>query len=141
MSTPAAPETALPPRRVYCQNREVAAELSRLGPEFDLLDLPDPFPGNERTASVVIGDHPSVFTPALQSAIGKNRVRLLYVLGEDHSMPAEAEGIPVFGFLPALSTEPCWPARSQRLSIICGWRPGKPLCGMNSTGRAPKLTS
>ncbi len=99
MSTPAAPETALPPRRVYCQNREVAAELSRLGPEFDLLDLPDPFPGNERTASVVIGDHPSVFTPALQSAIGKNRVRLLYVLGEDHSMPAEAEGIPVFGFL------------------------------------------
>ena len=98
MSTLLKPETALATRLVYCQDGP-ATLLSQQGGTWDPAPLPVPFPFDESNVSVVIGDDPSVFTAQLGAAIAGHQTRLIYVLGDDNSLPPEASGIPVFSFL------------------------------------------
>jgi HD-GYP domain-containing protein (c-di-GMP phosphodiesterase class II) len=99
MSTLVKPEVTPATRRIYCQNREAATLLSQQSALWDTVALPVPFPAEDPTLSVVIGDDPSVFSPPLGQAIESNHTRLIYMLRGGLSLPREASGIPIFIFL------------------------------------------
>ncbi|HEY7679774.1 MAG TPA: hypothetical protein VIC04_04590, partial [Terriglobia bacterium] len=99
MNSLANPETVIATQRVYSQNREAAALLSAAGGPWEPLLLPAAFPGSDPSLSVVIGDDPSVFTPALRRAIEGNQTRLIYILRGEPSVPREAKGTAIFSFL------------------------------------------
>ena len=99
MSTLVRPETSATTQRVYCQNAAAGALLAQQSAYWETVPLPEPFPAGETNVAVVIGDAPAVFTAQLREAIQSNQARLIYVLGADHTLPQEASGCPVFGFL------------------------------------------
>ena len=99
MDTAIKSQTAAGRERVYCQNTAAEAVLCQNDGGWEPASLPVPFPSEDSSRSVVIGNEPSVFTPELSEAIAANRARLIYILGPDHKLPPEARGIPVFSFL------------------------------------------
>ncbi|MBI4458543.1 MAG: hypothetical protein HY648_00615, partial [Acidobacteria bacterium] len=85
-------------RRVYCQNREIAALLEQ-NASWETLSYSGRLP-RAADASIVLGDTPAVFTPELRRAIEESRARLIYVLPQGTApLPAEATGTPIFSFL------------------------------------------
>lgn len=97
MSTMTKLQVGIETRQVYSQNAEAVKLLVRQDPSCEALPLPSQYPA--QGLFVVIGDHPSVFTPELQETIEQDRGRLLYVLEKDSPLPSESSGVPIFSFL------------------------------------------
>jgi HD-GYP domain-containing protein (c-di-GMP phosphodiesterase class II) len=91
--------TSVDTRCVYSQNAEAAALLSLYSASWRVLPLPETLPADDSQTCIMIGESPSVFTAEIRHAIQTNQARLIYVLGADHQLPAEASGCPVFHFL------------------------------------------
>jgi HD-GYP domain-containing protein (c-di-GMP phosphodiesterase class II) len=86
--------------KVYLQSEEASELLQPIRNEMELVAFTGNLPANEAARGVIVAGNPSVFTKAIGEAVAANRARILYILPSgDQSIPASAEGIPVFGFL------------------------------------------
>jgi HD-GYP domain-containing protein (c-di-GMP phosphodiesterase class II) len=91
--------TAADLRRVYYRGQKAARLLRGESSRWVIAPLPKSIRKETVASAVVIGDGRAVFADDLREAIETNQARLIYLLGSERDLPAEASGVPVFSFL------------------------------------------
>jgi len=85
-------------RRIYCQNEEVRTGLAKLQPHWNITPLPEDLE-QVRANAVVVADRASIFSASLRDAVDGNRLRVIFLLSAEQTLPEAASGIAVFAFL------------------------------------------
>lgn len=97
MSTQTATEAGLGEKVILVSQAQGLEELRQWLPGSRALK--DASHLNLESPAVVISDTPAVFSSPVRQTVLENRARLVYVLGGEETLPAEAAGFPVYFFL------------------------------------------
>ncbi len=97
MSTQTLPQPALGEKVTLVTRGRGLEELCPWLPGARTVEEPSAL--NLESPAVIISDLPTVFSPALREAVLAQKARLVYALGADGQLPADAAGFPIYFFL------------------------------------------